>query len=70
MRAVPAVRPETRPVVELTEATDVVLLAHVPPDAELLSVVFVPVQIDVVPLIVPTPGAAFTVTVRTAVPVE
>ena len=70
MRAVPAARPVTTPVEETTDATDVVLLVHDPPGVELPSVEEAPEHMDVVPVIVPTLGAAFTVTVRMAEPVE
>jgi hypothetical protein len=48
MFAVPAEMPFTTPV-ENTVATDVLLLAHVPPVVALVSVVFNPMQIVVLP---------------------
>lgn len=65
MMALPADSPVTRPP-EFTVATAVLLLVHVPPVVEALSVVVVPVQIVVVPVIDPAEGAPFTVTVATA----
>jgi len=59
---VPVVTGVTTPE-ELTVATDVLLLIHVPPEGDPLSVVVEPRQTPVAPLIV---TAGFTDTVRNA----
>jgi len=67
MVAVPAVKPVTRPVEALTDATNESLVDHEPPvtvDAK-VDVPFT--QISCVPLSVPAVGAAVTVTVCVAV---
>jgi hypothetical protein len=62
MIVVPAVTPETIPVL-FTVATDGVLLAHVPPEVVLLSVVVVPAHNVPVPEIAATVGNGLIVTV-------
>jgi hypothetical protein len=49
IEAVPAATPVTTPVEEFTEATDVLLLVHAPPEVELVSVDVAPAQADNVP---------------------
>jgi hypothetical protein len=61
--ALPALIPETTPD-ELTVATSVLLLVHVPPETVAERVELVAGQIVDVPLIVPAFVAAFTVTTR------
>ena len=56
----PALIPATMPVAE-TEATDGLLLAHVPPLTLSVNVADVPVQSDGVPLIAAALGAGFTI---------
>ena len=63
MTAVPADIPETMPDDAPMLATEELLLLHTPPATVLVSVDDVPGQSVVVPLIVPTVGAAETVTV-------
>ena len=67
---VPATTPVTTPVDELTVATDVLELVHVPPLTVEESVEVPAEHIAVVPLIVPAEGAAVTVTVLVAVAFE
>ena len=67
MVAVPAVKPVTRPVVELTVAMLVSLLDQAPPVMVEEKVVVALTQMFCVPLRVPAVGAAVTVTVRVAV---
>ncbi len=62
--ALPAATPLTRPVVELTEATDALLLAHVPPIVASVNSVVLPVHNDDEPLI--AAGAVVTVRMRVA----
>ena len=64
MFTVPVATPVTTPA-ELTVAIDELLLVHVPPDGEELSVVFDPTHTLAVPDI--EPGRAIIVTVCTAV---
>jgi hypothetical protein len=59
--AVPTPAPVTTPVVALTVATEGVLLDHVPPAGELLSVVPTPTQVVAVPVM--PDGSEFTLTV-------
>ncbi len=59
MVAVPAATPLATPVLEPIVATDVLLLAHVPPDELLFKVVVAPAQTFVVPVMLA--GAGFTV---------
>ena len=61
---VPAETAVTTPVVEFTVATPVLLLTHVPPATELLSVVVPPLHIPSVPVI--GDGPAFTVSTLVA----
>ena len=63
----PAVKPVTRPVVELTVAMLVSLLDQAPPVMVEEKVVVALTQMFCVPLRVPAVGAAVTVTVRVAV---
>lgn len=60
MFALPAATPDTMPDPEPTVATPVLLLVHVPPDGEELSVVLAPVHTEAVPDI--APGVVLTVT--------
>ena len=62
MTAVPTLIPVTMPVTD-TDATEGLLLAHVPPATVLVNVETLPVQIEVVPEITPAEPAALTVMV-------
>jgi hypothetical protein len=64
MLAVPAVNPDTVPVVAFTLATGMLLLLHEPPAGVLASVSLDPAQIVKVPVIVV--GVWFTVTMCVA----
>ena len=70
MIAVPLATPPTTPVVASTVAIVLLLLLQLPPVAVLLSVVVLPGQSAVVPVIVPADGIVLIVTdcVATAVP--
>ena len=59
MVAVPAALPLTTPA-DVTDATDGLLLLHVPPVVVLLRVPVRPTHNVVVPVMVPADGAAFT----------
>jgi hypothetical protein len=62
--ALPAATPLATPLEEPIVATDVLLLTHVPPVAELLSVDEAPAQNASVPVMLPIDeGVAFTVTI-------
>lgn len=61
MVTVPPVTPLTTPVDATTVATAVLLLSHVPPVAELVNVIVVPVQTTVGPERVPALGKLPTV---------
>jgi len=65
MVEVPADTPDTTPVEEFTVATPVALLLHVPPVVVELKVVVDPAHTAVVPVMAPTVGNGFTVTVTT-----
>jgi hypothetical protein len=67
MVAVPAVKPETRPVVVLTVATEGALLDQEPPEMVEVKVVVPVTQMLWFPLRVPAVGAVVTVTERVAV---
>ncbi len=67
--AVPADTPVTTPVVP-TDATLVLLLLQVPPDVALDSVVVVPAQIEVVPVIAVGDPMVIVVVVTQPVPVK
>lgn len=56
----PAAIPVTTPVLELTVATDVLPLLHVPPLVALLNVVVNPTQVLAMPVL--APGPVLTVT--------
>jgi hypothetical protein len=64
MVAVPPATPVTRPEEELTVATDVLLLDHVPPAIDALRLVVLPAHRVDAPVIVP--GVATTVKLCTA----
>ena len=65
MVVVPAATPKTEPVAALTVPTAVLLLLHTPAPTAVasLSVVDIPVQTEVAPVIAPATGVALTVTV-------
>ena len=67
---VPAVSPVATPVVEFIVATVGLLLLHVPPLAVEVSVVVDPIQMALLPEIVPAVGAALTEIVVFAVALE
>lgn len=62
---VPAATPVTTPVDIFTEAIEVLLLLHVPPETALLRVLVPPTGIEVMPVI--AAGAGVTDTALTAV---
>lgn len=61
MVVVPAVTPFTFPAV-VTVATPILVLLHAPPAVASLSVVLCAVQVTMVPVMIPAPGIALTVT--------
>lgn len=63
MVAVPVATPATTPVSEPIDATEGLLLVHTPPLVTSVSVLVVPVQRLVDPLIEATTGSALTVAV-------
>ena len=65
--AVPTAPPVIAPVAPTTEAMPGALLVHVPPAGVLLSIVVVPTQIEVLPVMVVGSGLTFTVTVLVVV---
>lgn len=69
MILVPAVKPVTTPVL-LIVATVALELVQVPPATEAFRLVDNPLQIVVLPLMVPAEGVAFTVTVVKLLPVQ
>jgi hypothetical protein len=60
---VPVATPVTTPVDEPTDATDVLLLLHVPDIAVLVSVAVLPWQSVNVPVITPVPETVYNVAV-------
>lgn len=66
MVAFPIVTPVTTPDVEPTVAIEGLADVHMPPPVVLLSVAVLPVAMLVDPVILPTVGYAFTVTVLVA----